>query len=84
MNMKITLWDEDAPRLQTCTANLKKAAKDLHIKIDLLCQSEPPLLSRMGLTGTTPVVEINNNYWRWQAGKEISAEQFLTLLNKIK
>ncbi len=81
--MKITIWDENGPRLQANTANLKKAAKELQIQVDILCQSEPPLLARMGLTGTTPVVEIDKHYWRLTIGEEISIEQFFTLLQKI-
>lgn len=77
--MLITLWDENAARLQDTSANLCLALKTLHIKAEIILNSEPPLLSRMDLLGRTPIIEINNYYWRCTIGKEISCEQFIEL-----
>ncbi len=80
--IKITLWDENAPRLQNIQANLSRALQALSMKAEIECQSEPPLLNRMGLAGTTPVVEIDEHCWRYKIGAEITTEQFIELLTK--
>ena len=77
--LTIILWDENALRLQETNANLCQALKILHLKAKITLNSEPPLLSRMGLLGRTPVAEIENQYWRCTVGKVISCEQFIEL-----
>lgn len=81
--LNITLWDENASRLQTCHANLTEALKMKALKAKITCQSEPPLLSRMGLLGTGPTVEIGSQYWRCIVGKTITVDNFIALLSII-
>ncbi len=81
--LEIVIWDENAERIQNCHANLSQALKSLSMNARIICQSEPPLLSRMGLTGRCPTVEVNGNYWRRNIGEVVSVEHFLSLLKQI-
>ena len=45
--------------------------------------SEPPLMSREGLVGREPVLEIGDAYWSLRPGETISKEACLKLLSRI-
>ncbi len=81
---EIIIWDENCTRINLLHHNLSAALKNCQVKATIRINSEPPLLSRMGLTHRTPVIEINTDYW--QIGKhrdEITVEEFEDLLKKV-
>jgi hypothetical protein len=79
----ITIWDESSERIQKMQISLAQALKILRIKARIQWNSEPPLLSRMQLFGTTPVIEINGELWRHTIGKAVSEKEFIDLFEHI-
>ena len=81
----ITIWDDSAQRLHAMEASLVIALRRLGIKAQLLTNSEPPLLARVGLTGKTPAIQVNDgDFWRHTAGEAISESQFVSLLSRLR
>ncbi len=82
---EIILWDDNCTRLQAGHASLSAALKKLGIEATITCQSEPPLLSRMGLFGLGLTVEIDGNYWRCSKKDEVepSCQNFIDLLSHL-
>ncbi len=80
MIKKITIWDNDPSRIAQIEQSLMLVMKDLGIKYEISSMSEPPLLSRMGLYGKTPALEINGNYWTWKIGEVIPEQKVKNLL----
>lgn len=81
--LKIVIWDEDGPRSNAISVNLHKALKHLNMKAHVACQSEPPLISRMLLTGRTPLLEIQQQYWSCGEDTIFSCEQLINLLKRF-
>lgn len=81
---QITIWDSDPIRIADISANITLAMKKLDVKYDIATQSETPLLSRMGLYGKTPKLEINGLYWTWEINKPIPLSAIEALLTQLK
>lgn len=82
---EITLWDDNAGRINSMEPNLRVALQRLGLKARIQTNCEPPLLARHNLTGTTPAVQINGgDYWRHTVGQAVSADQFEALLRRLQ
>ena len=68
--LKITIWDLEARRIASIERKLYEAMKEYGIRGVVVSQSEPPLVSRMNLTGRIPVLEVGGLFWSQQPGKE--------------
>lgn len=81
---KITIWDSDPVRIAEISANITLAMQKLNVKYEIASQSETPLLSRMGLYGKTPKLEIDGLYWTWEINKPIPLTAIEALLTQLK
>ncbi|SHN59762.1 hypothetical protein [Desulfovibrio litoralis] len=79
----IIVWDESADRINEMQISLPQALKVMGIKARIQWNSEPPLLSRMQLFGTTPAIEIDGEFWRHTIGKAVSEKEFIELLEHV-
>ena len=82
-HIDIVIWDSEADRLHAIERNLRVAMRNLGLFGGLSCQSEPPLLGRMGLTGRVPVLEIDGLYWSRGHGRVFSPHECEELLARI-
>ncbi|MFR3975514.1 MAG: hypothetical protein ACLTZ2_05630 [Desulfovibrio sp.] len=83
METKIIIWDSNPERIAACYNNISLAMKELRLKLPVEIMSEPPLISRAGLTGRLPSLEINGNYWTWKTGEIITKEAACSLLRHV-
>ena len=81
--LHITLWDNDIERIHKLDTALHQALRNRGLKARVDIMSEPPLLARMGLLNTLPVLEINGLYWRYNAQTGITVEALEALLKRI-
>ena len=72
--LSIVIWDYDPERIAEIDRNLHLALRELNLRGTVSSLSEPPLMSREGLVGREPVLEI---------GETISKEACLKLLSRI-
>lgn len=80
---QIIIWDDNATRLNEMEPNLRVAMKKLGINASIQTNCEPPLLSRFGLTGNTPAIQVNDgDFWRHTIGVAVTIDQFLSLLGR--
>lgn len=82
-HIDIAIWDSEAERLHAIERNLRLGHAQSGSERRLSCQSEPPLLGRMGLTGRVPVLEIDGLYWSRGQGREFSPQECEELLARI-
>jgi len=80
--LSIVIWDYDPERIAEIR-NLHLALRELNLRGTVSSLSEPPLMSREGLVGREPVLEIGDVYWSLRPGKTISKEACLKLLSRI-
>ena len=73
--LSIVIWDYDPERIA--------ALHELNLRGTVSSLSEPPLMSREGLVGREPVLEIGDAYWSLRPGETISKEACLKLLSRI-
>ena len=76
--LSIVIWDYDPERIAEIDRNLHLALRGTVSSL-----SEPPLMSREGLVGREPVLEIGDAYWSLRPGETISKEACLKLLSRI-
>ena len=79
---------ETIPRpqlIQLCNRlqSLRGILRELNLRGTVSSLSEPPLMSREGLVGREPVLEIGDAYWSLRPGETISKEACLKLLSRI-
>ena len=77
------IWDYDPERIAEIDRNLHLALRELNLRGTVSSLSEPPLMSREGLVGREPVLEIGDAYWSLRPGETISKEACLKLLSRI-
>ena len=82
-HIDIAIWDSEAERLHAIERNLRLAMRNLGLSGGISCQSEPPLLGRMGLPGRVPGLEIDGLYWSRGQGREFSPQECEELLARI-
>ena len=70
-HIDIVIWDSEADRLHAIERNLRVAMRNLGLFGGISCQSEPPLLGRMGL------------YWSRGHGRVFSPHECEELLARI-
>lgn len=80
--LSIVIWDYDPERIAEIDRNLHQALRELNLRGTVSSLSEPPLMSREGLVGREPVLEIGDAYWS-RPGETISKEACLKLLSRI-
>ena len=78
--LSIVIWDYDPERIAEIDRNLHLALHELNLRGTV---SKPPLMSREGLVGREPVLEIGDAYWSLRPGETISKEACLKLLSRI-
>lgn len=81
--LKITIWDLDARRIASIERKLYEAMKEYGVKGVVVSQSEPPLVSRMNLTGRIPVLEVEGLFWSQRPGIEFdkaSCSEFIRII----
>ena len=61
--LSIVIWDYDPERIAEIDRNLHLALRELNLRGTVSSLSEPPLMSREGLVGREPVLEIGDAYW---------------------
>ena len=81
--LSIVMWDYDPERIAEIDRNLHLALRELNLRGTVSSLSEPPLMSREGLVGREPVLEIGDAYWSLRPGETISKEACLKLLSRI-
>ncbi len=81
--LSIVIWDYDPDRIAEIDRNLHLALRELNLRGTVSSLSEPPLMSREGLVGREPVLEIGDAYWSLRPGETISKEACLKLLSRI-
>ena len=81
--LSIVIWDYDPERIAEIDRNLHLALRELNLRDTVSSLSEPPLMSREGLVGREPVLEIGDTYWSLRPGESISKEACLKLLSRI-
>ena len=88
--LSIVIWDYDPERIAEIDRNLHLALRELNNfqggltpRGGVPSLSEPPLMSREGLVGREPVLEIGDAYWSLRPGETISKEACLKLLSRI-
>lgn len=82
-DMKITIWDLDAKRIARIEKRLYEAMRECGAKGMVAIQSEPPLLSRMNLTNSIPVLEVEGLFWMQEPGKEFdktACQEFIHII----
>ena len=83
--LTITIWEDNALRMNEMEPNLKMALKRVGLKARIQLNSEVPLLSRQKLLGRTPAVQVNDgDMWFHTTGVAITSEQFEALLYKLR
>ena len=70
--LSIVIWDYDPERIAEIDRNLHLALRELNLRGTVSSLSEPPLMSREGLVGREPVLEIGDAYWSLRPGETIS------------
>lgn len=81
--LSIVIWDYDTARIAAIDRNLHLALKDLGVDARVTSLNEPPLMSREGLVGKEPVLEIDGKYWMWKPNEVIPKDACLTLLGNL-
>ena len=81
--LSIVIWDYNPERIAEIDRNLHLALRELNLRGTVSSLSEPPLMSREGLVGREPVLEIGDAYWSLRPGETISKEACLKLLSRI-
>ena len=84
MPLNIVIWDTDPQRIARIDRNLHAAFRELGIKGVVTCNSEPPSLTRAGLLGRVPVLEIADTYWSREPGRVFSVSECVDLLRSIR
>lgn len=86
MHQQIVIWDLSAQRIQAMEANLQMAMKKLGIEAGVQFNCEEPLISRNGLLGKLPAVQVNGDKKVWQCGAEhvISEDEFIALFHELR
>ncbi len=85
MEHEIIIWDENAGRINAMEPNLRVAMSRCNIKASVQLNSEPPLLSRNNLIGSTPAIQIDGGeFWRHTIGVAVTIEQFEQLFAKLR
>ena len=79
----IVIWDYDTARIAAIDRNLHLALKELGLEASVNSLNEPPLMSRQGLVGKEPVLEIDGKYWMWKPNEVIPKEACMTLLGNL-
>lgn len=82
--LRIVIWDDEPERLRAAEAELKHALRELCLEGEIASQCEPPLLARMGLTGRTPVLEIDGQYWHLGPGRTPDRRSCCNLLRQLR
>ena len=72
--LSIVIWDYDPERIAEIDRNLHLALRELNLR---------GTMSREGLVGREPVLEIGDAYWSLRPGETISKEACLKLLSRI-
>ena len=72
--LSIVIWDYDPERIAEIDRNLHQALRELNLRGTVSSLSEPPLMSREGLVGREPVLEIGDAYWSLRPGETISKD----------
>lgn len=81
---RIVIWDLSAERLRDMEINVKAAMRRLGLKAVVQLNSEEPLLSRHGLIGHTPAVQVNGGkIWRSTPGLTVSEKEFVHLFRML-
>lgn len=84
-DLTITIWEDNALRMNEIEPNLKIAMKRVGLKAKIQLNSEVPLLSRQKLLGRTPAIQFNDGeMWFHTTGSAITAEQFEALFYKLR
>ena len=60
--LSIVIWDYDPERIAEIDRNLHLALRELNLRGTVSSLSEPPLMSREGLVGREPVLEIGDAF----------------------
>jgi len=80
---KITIWEVNKEIISACEKALTEALKDLKLKKEIHINSEPPLISRHGLFGRLPVLEIQGRFWNLKPNCSFTKEQVIGLLKRL-
>ncbi len=73
-DIRITIWDLDATRIQNIEKKLYEAMRECGVKGLVTSQSEPPLVSRMNLANSVPALEVDGLFWTQEPGREFDRE----------
>ena len=79
---EIIIWESNVETIHACESAVSQALKDLGLKVRVSINSEPPLISRMGLWDRLPVLEIRGLHWSLHPGRAFTAGEVTRLLQK--
>ena len=81
MKQHIIIWDMSAERIHAMQVSLYEAIHQLGIDASVQFNSEEPLLSRNGLLGRTPAVQVNGyaQVWTCRVNQAIGTADFVSL-----
>ena len=71
--LSIVIWDYNPERIAEIDRNLHLALRELNLRGTVSSLSEPPLMSREGLVGREPVLEIGDAYCSFWASAPCSS-----------
>lgn len=82
-HMEVTIWDDNAARIQRMEGVVHKAARALKLKLLVNSNCEPPLLARNGLYGKTPALQVGDHFWSKTPPRELTQHEVEGLLRKL-
>lgn len=84
MKHTLVIWDDCPRRINEMEPRLRMALSDVGMDAEIHIHNERPLLARNKMLGTTPAFQLDDgDFWRLQAGKSVTVDEFKALLNVL-